>query len=281
MDKYSELIENIISFGNRDDRIIAIVMVGSQAREENTADQYSDLDLIMIVQDANYFVNANKWLSEIGKHHISFLEKTIDGADEKRVLFDGALDVDFVILTENDAKAALINGDSQKMLCNGYRILVDKAGIKSLVPPQQLIRKPYVFPTEIVYVNVVNDFWYHAIWTSKKLLRGEFWAAKFCLDCNMKNKLLWMIEFYEHTRNKSNYNTWYNGRFVDSWAGEDIKTLLADSFAHYEKQDMISSLKKTMELFRHLAVCIAASVSYTYPMEADRYSSGWVDQNLS
>jgi len=280
MNKYTKLINNIVSFGNSDDRIVAIVLIGSQARKEKASDEYSDLDLIVIAEDTNSFIQSNDWLEKISKYHISFLEKTVDGADEKRVLFEDALDVDFVIISENDAKTALVSGESRKMLCNGYCVLVDKKGMQAYIPTSQQTKEPYFFPQEVDYINVVNDFWYHAIWTSKKMLRGELWAAKFCLDSYMKSKLLWMLEFYEHMKNGPDYNTWYSGRFVDTWAEQEVRNQLAKSFAHYDKQDMIIALKNTMELFRYLATNIAAVIGYKYCDDVDDYSSKWVEQNL-
>ncbi|MDW2796901.1 aminoglycoside 6-adenylyltransferase [Clostridium boliviensis] len=182
MSKYTKLINNIVAFGNSDDRIAAIILVGSQARKEKSSDEYSDLDLIVITEDTNYFVQSNDWLDKISKYHILFLEKTADGADEKRVLFEGALDVDFVIISENDARAAFKSGKKPEILLNDYRVLLDKKEMLADIFSLQQTKESYCFPQEADYVNIVNDFWYHAIWTSKKLLRGELWEAKFCLD---------------------------------------------------------------------------------------------------
>lgn len=281
MSKYTKLINNIVAFGNNDDRIAAIILVGSQARKDKSSDEYSDLDLIVITEDTNYLVQSNDWLDKISKYHILFLEKTADGADEKRVLFEGALDVDFVIISENDAKTAMKSGKKLQILLNGYRVLIDKKEILADISTLQQTKEPYFFPQEVDYVNIVNDFWYHAIWTSKKILRGELWAAKFCLDSYMKSKLLWMLEFYEHVKNGPNYNTWYSGRFVDTWAEQEIRDRLANCFAHYNKEDMITALKNTMELFRYLATNISVAVGYRYCDDADDYSSKWVKQNLN
>lgn len=199
----------------------------------------------------------------------------------KKVLFEGALDVDFVIISENDAKKAMKSGKKLQILLNGYRVLIDKKEILADISTLQQTKEPYFFPQEVDYVNIVNDFWYHAIWTSKKILRGELWAAKFCLDSYMKSKLLWMLEFYEHVKNGPNYNTWYSGRFVDTWAEQEIRDRLANCFAHYNKEDMITALKNTMELFRYLATNISVAVGYRYCDDADDYSSKWVKQNLN
>jgi Streptomycin adenylyltransferase. len=157
MNRYFELIQNIISFANRDERIAALIMIGSQARETKSADEFSDLDLILITSDTNWLVNSNDWVSKIGKHYITFVEKTIVSADEKRVMFEGALDVDFVIVSKDDAKRVLASKVALEIFQNGYKILVDKTDIKAVIP-NSIPLKPYVLPSEEIYINVVNDF---------------------------------------------------------------------------------------------------------------------------
>lgn len=274
-----QLLNKIISFGNRDERIVALILIGSQAQTGHCADEYSDIDLIVIVQDIGGFVYSNDWLSEIAKYYISFTEK-IDKANEKRVLFENALDVDFIIISQIDAKADLASGMINKILCSGYRVLIDKIGLLADLPELRQTGTTYSFPSEKEYCNVVNDFWFHVVWASKKLLRGELWAAKSCLDGYMKYKLLWMIECYEHVKNGPAYNTCHHGRFIDTWADATIRNQLAESFAHYDKQDVIRAMIITMNLFRDLARDTATAIGYTYPIEADGYSTDWVEQNL-
>ena len=279
MNRFDALLEKIVAFANHDERVTAVIMIGSQARPSKAADEYSDIDLIWVTSDTNCFIHSNDWLSAIGTHHIAFTEKTIAGADEKRVMFEDALDVDFIIVSSADMASVLADGAALSILQSGYRILVDKVGIQAAIP-SPIPSTPYVFPSEDTYANVVHDFWYHAIWTTKKLLRGELWAAKFCLDGYMKHKLLWMVECYEHAHHGTACNTWYNGRFIDTWAEDGIMAQLATTFAHYDRQDMALALKKTMALFRHLASRAAKKAGYTYPLEADEYAARWVNGKL-
>lgn len=50
--------------------------------------------------------------------------------------------------------------------------------------------------SESEFLNLTNDFYFHNIWAAKKLLRGELWSAKMCVDAYLKNYLLKMIELY-------------------------------------------------------------------------------------
>lgn len=279
MNTHQQLLNKITSFCEKSEKVTALILIGSQARTELHADQYSDLDLVMIVNDIDHFVLSNDWVEEIGKYHISFVEPTIDGQKEKRILFDKALDVDFVLVSAQSAQAVLASNNAMSILSKGYRFLVNK---KDYIIPEQVEKytAKYEIPSETEYLNVVNDFWYHTIWTTKKLLRGELWAAKFCVDSYMKWKLLWMIEQYEHVVHGLEYNTWYGGRFIDSWAENEVKDGLAKSFSNYNKTDVGLALFETMSIFRMLAVRVAQAYRFEYPLHSDEYSSNWVHSQI-
>lgn len=271
------LLDRIVRFAAESDAVTALILVGSQARTEIPADEYSDTDLLLIASDADLFTRSDAWLREIGDVHISFTEPTIDGQIERRVLFDGAQDVDFVIMLQEAATRALETGDAAFILSRGYRVLVDKAGlgIPPLPPPA-----PFKAATEAEFTNTVNDFWYHTVWTAKKLLRKELWTAKFCVDSYMKWKLLWMIEQHAHAISGKPVNTWYGGRFIERWAREDILRDLEHCFAHYEQADMAKALLATMALFRRLAAETAQAAGFPYPAQADAYATEWVQSRL-
>jgi aminoglycoside 6-adenylyltransferase len=36
------------------------------------------------------------------------------------------------------------------------------------------------------FAQLTHDFWYHPLWTAKKLRRGEVWIAKQSCDCHLK-----------------------------------------------------------------------------------------------
>lgn len=274
----SALLQAIIRYAETCDQVRALVLIGSQARERMPADAYSDIDLIMAVSDAAPFIRSDDWLSDIGGVHISFTERTVDGQMEKRVLFDGAQDVDFVMMGEAAALRALRQGEAAGILSRGYRVLVDKLHLE-LPPPGQ---PPAFAPAdEAAFGSTVRDFWFHTVWTAKKLLRGEVWAAKFCADGYLKQKLLWMIEQREHAVRRAGAETWYAGRFVDFWAGDDILSELKHSFARYDRADIAAALLHTMKLFRRLAIEAAQARGFAYSAHADDYASAWVGAQLA
>ncbi|MFH1879364.1 MAG: aminoglycoside 6-adenylyltransferase [Bacillota bacterium] len=274
------ILDSIVRFARTSDKVTALILIGSQARTEMKADEYSDTDVIMVVRDAGYFLRADSWLSEIGRVHLSFTEPTLDGQRERRVLFDGAQDVDFVIMDESAAAHALENGEAAFILGRGYRVLVDKRGF-TMPPIASAPPTAFAPASEAVFLNAVHDFWYHTVWAAKKLLRRELWTAKFCVDGYLKQKLLWMIEQHEHTVRRSGRDTWYGGRFIERWADKDVLRDLRETFAHYDRADIARALTETMKLYRRLAQEAATACGFPYPAHADAYATAWVIAQLA
>lgn len=117
---------------------------------------------------------------------------------------------------------------------------------------------------------MVNDFCFHTVWASKKILRGELWSAKMCIDAYLKNQLLKMIEMYCACKGQT--DVWHDGRFLDTWADNVIKDSLPKCFAHYEKKDLVSALLETKTLFLRLAKMTAEMYGYHYPENAANYA---------
>ena len=55
MTRYDGTIDEIITWAEQDSNIEGVIIIGSQARDELGADQWSDLDLMVLV----YFLNKS------------------------------------------------------------------------------------------------------------------------------------------------------------------------------------------------------------------------------
>lgn len=233
-----------------------------------------DLDIILVVDEPMHFILKDDWLKKIGSFNISFTEDSFSGGKARRILFDNALDVDFIFICKKSFD--LEDVDITMMLERGYHILVDKIGIESIISKSNTSKKKRDILTELEFINIVNDFWYHAVWTVKKLKRGELWVAKNCVDYYMKQKLLSIIEYHAQVINGIEYDKWYSGRFIEEWADKKIIEELSSCFSHYNKEDIKVALLSTMNLFRLLAVKIAEKHHLSYPKSADNFATAYV-----
>ncbi|MEM2906282.1 MAG: aminoglycoside 6-adenylyltransferase [Candidatus Bathyarchaeia archaeon] len=283
---FERLIARFTAWAQSQPDIRAAVIVGSQARVDHPADEWADLDLILVTADPDRYLSSTEWLENIGNPWLAFLEKTATGEEwERRVLFEGGLDVDFAILSAGKIQQILrheIPPEAADIFRPGMRVLLDKDGVAaklSASAPRQASPRP---PTRDEFLEVVNDFWYHALWTAKHLRRGELWWAKGGLDYYMKwNCLLRVIEWHTRATRGWNYNTWHGGRFLEEWADPRVLQGLRGAFAHYDEEDVKRALFATMDLFRWIAAETAEKLGYPYPTEADEHVTELVNNCLS
>ena len=265
MDRYIDIKEKILNYAGQDKDIKAIIAIGSSAREEVKADEYSDLDLIIVCE------NTEKWYSGeypkmFGDMKISFIEPTFCGGRERRCIYDGYRDVDMIIFTQERFDEALTTGAAGWVMNRGYEILYDTIAIDKRIAAN--VQKGHSTPNISAeeFENMINDFYFHTIWARKKLLRGELWSAKMCVDAYLKNYLLKAIELYCYEIEEK--DVWHDGRFIDTWAGEHIINKLSKCFAGYNEAEVSDAIINTRSLFEELTRAIAAKKGYEYPDEA-------------
>ena len=180
-DRYKEIKENICHYSEADSEVKAVIAIGSTIRESVKADEYSDLDLIIVTD------NPTRWYSGeypklLGEISIEFVEPTLGNGKEYRAVYDEDKDVDMIIFTPEQFTEAVKNGTAGWVMNRGYDFLCDKAGFSELV--REYVKPSVSSPqiSELEYLNLTNDFYFHNIWAAKKLLRGELWSAKMCVD---------------------------------------------------------------------------------------------------
>ena len=131
---------------------------------------------------------------------------------------------------------------------------------------------------EKAFLNAVNDFWYHAVWTAKHLRRGELWWAKDCCDGHMKGLLRQMLEWQAQSLSDQEKDTWMRGRFLEEWVDPRAAQALKTAFGSYEIEDVWRALKETMELFEWVSIETQEACKFSYPKAGVSHSKSFVEQ---
>jgi len=280
-----ELIRALAAWAAARDDLRAAVILGSRARTVRPADEWADLDVLLVADDPQPYLDSVAWLEALGRVRMTFLEPTaVGGLIERRVLFEPALDADLTFIPramlDRIAQAGLPS-DIASVLARGTRPLFDKDGtlgalLAGLFPTPAATQPP----SPAAFDNLVNDALYHAIWTAKKLRRGELYVARSCCDGYMKTRLLEMISWHARAKRGSNTDTWHAGRFLEQWADPRVIEGLRGAYAHYDEADVVRALFATLELFGWVARETAERLGYTYPQETHDYTARWLAENL-
>lgn len=174
-----------------------------------------------------------------------------------------------------------IPSDIADTLRRGVRILLDKDGLVAQLQLSAAEPQPPQPPTQSDFLEVVNDFWYHTVWTAKHLRRGELWWAKSGCDGHLKGLLRRMMEWHARATKGQNYDTWLRGRFLEEWVDPRALKELRKAFAHYDENDIWHALFVTMDLFRWLAIETAERLGYSYPKFGDERATELVKNLFS
>lgn len=272
---YEYLIERISHWADTTPDVRAAAIIGSRARTDHPADEWSDLDVLVFARNPDQFIRSDKWATSLAPCWLTFVELTGDGKSwERRTLYEGGLDVDVAFNPAEWLDGILQQGippDHADVIRRGVKVLVDKDGklaqiLSMPLPEATLFRKP----DEQEFANTVSDFWYHTLWSVKHLRRGELWWAKSCVDMHLKGLLQKMLEWHAHAAKGEAFDTWLRGRFLEEWVDPRAVEQLRNVFAHYDVDDTARALCATMNLYRWLEDETAACWGYTYPLEGEK-----------
>lgn len=229
----------------------AAVVVGSQARTDTPADRWSDLDVILVVDDPEPYARDAGWVAEFGTPLLTFLEPTMGDQRERRVLYETGEDVDLPLFPVGALERLEASENATALLARGFRVLYDGIGLtERLARSEQLAPRPSL-PTQADFDQLASDFWYHALWTAKKLRRGEDFTALDCLDGYLKERLVTLLEWHARSLDPA-VDTWHKGRFLERWADPGALASLETAFAHYELRDIARALWATIDLWQAL-----------------------------
>jgi aminoglycoside 6-adenylyltransferase len=258
--------------------IRAACVLGSRARSDRPADEWSDLDVVVFADDADLLLRSTDWIREMGEPVITFVEPTAAGDGlERRVLYEGGLDVDYSIFPTERLEA--LGGDElaevEDIVARGMRILLDRDGGLARLARLTPARPEPAAPSQEQFDEQVNDFWYHAVWAAKKLRRGEILMAKGVTDGYMKRLLVRMVAHHAQAADLET-DTWHDGRFFEQWADPRALEQLRHAYSSYDREDVARALPATMDLFRWVAREVAQRLGLSYPAAADEYATSLV-----
>ena len=270
---YAYLEQQFSDWASTQPAIQAVIIVGSQARSDHPADEWSDLDLIVFASDATSYLGDSAWLNTFGTV-IAAVSNSFGQHDREWIALyadGGKLDVAFLSIDPAATPTLQTMLDVfpyPNVLQRGVRVLLDKTrpSIELHLPK---IEAPQL-PSPAEFTILLNHMWLDAIKAAKFIRRNDLWRAKQLCDGEMKQHLLMMLE-WQAAMQPGVRDIWYDGRFLNEWADPQALTELPATFAAYEAADLQRASFATLDLFRRLAHHVSIQLGYTYPIETDRF----------
>lgn len=280
-DKYCNLFNKIKNYAYECADISCLAIIGSHSSADNLADEFSDIDLLLVTSERSKYFDSLEWIQEIDEMWLTFTESDDElHFWERRVIFKDGLDVDFIIIDESILMDNIDSMPIVKEICNkNVNVIVDKINATSKLHQLRTEVKEFSFPTEAEFNNLVNDFYFHYLWAYKKLLRGEYWIALRCINSYLQSKLLTMLEWHEHAIHGVNYPTFYDGRFLERWVEDSTLNRLNGIFSTYNQANMESAIKNTVDLFTDKAMDLCNRMDYVFPIDKVQKLTDWIEKN--
>jgi aminoglycoside 6-adenylyltransferase len=217
----------------------ALLLLGSRARTDEPADEWSDHDFVVVVDDDDPFLRSDAWVAELGPALLSFVEEAATGGvRERRVLFTDGNDADFTVLPLTDLERVLARPDVASVFARGFRVLVDKAVLKDLPTAGS--------PPPDDYAALVQEFWYRAILTARKLRRGELHVAVQGCNCGMRTLLQRALALEARAAGR---DPLHGGRFFERWVDPRWRARMAGTVAQEHESQAAAAIHAACELF--------------------------------
>jgi aminoglycoside 6-adenylyltransferase len=248
----------------------ALLLLGSRARTDTPADEWSDVDLALVVDEPDRYLGDERWVEAFGRPLLTFVEPTAVGrAFERRVLYEDGLDVDVAVFTPEWLRLAAEDPEAAGVIKRGVRVLVDRIGLADLVSQVESNEPERGLPTERELGDLASDFWYHALWAAKKLARGEVLMAKRSVDGYLKERLLTLLAWHAKA-GQPGLDTWHEARFFERWADPRAVGALRDAYARYDAGDVERALGVTMDVFEQFERETAVRLDFAPPPDRAR-----------
>ena len=274
MSRAGKVVDRLIRWAEGQALVRAMLLTSSRASKNAPVDILSDYDVVLYVSDTSPFTESDAWLSDFG----SLLVQFRDEGDNKYgmhqyarlVLYEEGTKIDFTIAPVDTLRKIVDEPTLPEGLDIGYRVLVDRERLTDrLKPPSYMAHVPRR-PTEEEFRGLVEEFWWETTYVAKNLWRDDLFGAKYSLDSVIKFDVLrkileWYIEI-DHNWSLKPGNV---GRGLKKVLKPEIWLEVESTFAGASIEENWRALFKTTDLFRKIAISVAAKLGYEYPRELD------------
>ncbi|MDR2605855.1 MAG: aminoglycoside 6-adenylyltransferase [Oscillospiraceae bacterium] len=258
-----EMMELILGVAEADERIRAVLMVGSRADSDAPKDQYRDYDIGYYVHDVQPFWDNDAWLEErFGKALIIQKPELMRGADN-----DGHFT--YLVIFE-DGNRIDLSFEFRPYIDDGEPavILLDKDnGFGAFLPPEIKVNE-YFFavkpPTELDYYSACNEFWWCLNNAAKGIARDELPYVQAMLNHYVRNELNDMVGWYIGILTDFTVSAGKLGKYFKRYLPQELYERYAATYSGGDYADIWRAIGVMCDLFRKLALKVAEHFGFEY-----------------
>jgi aminoglycoside 6-adenylyltransferase len=286
-----ELTEDlIIAWAKGQKEIRAVIEIGSQARSDHPADDWSDIDFVVVIRYPVDSVTQHEWLVDIvSMFNDVWLYHDDRGETQHQdwipfvTFVSGRQKVDIVLLiisseisTDDSLLLIVENSPFPYVFTSGMRVLWDSHGYSSFPPLTKSGDYIVQLPSGNVFYEHIAAFWLYALQVGKLNARGELWCAEQTFYCQLRPELLKFIEWHSKLLPKTSNMIWPRGRFLEEWADPQFIDSIFTTKSANNPAGLWQILRNACILFETSANEIAIKFKYKYPIEQQERAIDWL-----
>jgi aminoglycoside 6-adenylyltransferase len=265
-----EVITLILDVAKADKRIRVVLLNGSRANPDIKKDKFQDFDIVYIVNEINTFLTDPAWIDIFGERLILQMPDDMTFKNEKSgpssfvylMLFKDRNRIDLTLLSIDQ----LENKFEQDSLA---LLLLDKDGLFPKIPASSDTDYHIERPTEKMFTDCCNEFWWVSTYVAKGLWREEIIYAKDMLEIPVREMFLKMIEWYIGTETGFSVSFGKSGKNMKSYLSPALYNKILLTYPDADARNIWKSLFIMTDIFRDLANKISGNLCFTYNPKED------------
>ena len=264
-----EVLDLILETARADERIRAVIMNGSRANPNAPRDPFQDFDIVYVVTNVAPFRKNLAWIECFGDRMILQMPEDMQDPPADNGGHFGYL-MQFTDGNRIDLGIFSLAQFRERPRDSLSVLLLDKDGVIEPYPPpsdKDYLPKP---PTAKAFSDCCNEFWWCSPYVAKGLWRQEILYAKSMLDEAVRGELMKMLTWHIGVQTQFQSNPGKLGKYFEKYLDRELWDLLLKTYSEASYEKTWEALFAMCDLFRRVAVPIAAHFGFEYPHEDDR-----------
>jgi aminoglycoside 6-adenylyltransferase len=262
------MIDLVLDFARKEENVRVVLMNGSRVNRNVKRDVFQDFDIVYLVKEVDPYKRNEKVANYFGdimilqtpedmqepppenNGHYAYLMQFMDG---------NRIDLSFYSLDRLDD----VLDDSLTV------VLLDKDNIVKELPPASDSGYLPKEPTEKLFQDCCNEFWWCGPYVAKGLWRRELTYAKYMLDVVIREQLMKMLTWYFGIKTGLRKSPGKFGKYIKNDVEPDIWIALEATYSDSDFDHIWGSLFTMGKLFRRLGKDVASFYGFKYPQKDD------------
>lgn len=264
-----EMIDLIINTARNDERIRAVIMNGSRANPNAKRDFFQDYDIVYVVKNIDTFTYDHSWIKIFGEIMIIQMPKNMrlvpdsdDGSFTYLMQFMDGNRIDLRLIPIEKVND-LLECESQSIL------LLDKDQIIKPFPPASDADFIIKEPTQQLFNDCCNEFWWICPYVAKGIWRDELPYAMYTFDRFARDMLFEMIKWYIGIKTNFSISAGKFGKYFKEYLEDEIWDMYIKTYSDCNYDSLWQSLFMAGNLFRTIGGDVAEHYGFNYPYGDD------------